>query len=689
MYGGGGDDVLVSSIFSNKLYGGDDFDTYVINSLQGISQTINDSDGKGLITFGGTDLTGVKTKVKDTDNVYEDKEGFTYEEKDGKLIITKDSESITIDNWAEVAKTTDKTKEALGIKLSEGGDIEVSTESNSALEVFEQMPIPVKLDRVVEQGEEIVIQVGYYYNITKDIPHGAAYWVDRSQDYYGNWHGGYMHQPTKTIVTGQGFNSYGEVTFSEGEQEKDFIYRWNDDNVIGVNAYPNPAPMIPKLDETHSTYSDSIKVTIDQSGTGTIIDDDTQTRHDPLILDTNKDGFISTTALETSTTYFDITGDGLRERVGWVSGEDALLVYDKNENGHIDGIDEMFGNLTQSGFEELKQTIDSNHDNKIDRKDELFNQLQVWNDLNQDAKVQEGELRSLDEAGVVNIDLNLVETNIEINGNTLTEASKYTTNTGAHELVADVQLATDTKDTTIDIADIPQFSVDELTLALPHLKGSGQVYDSFIAYNVDPEFKAIAIAYANDLSKLQKNPDALIENYSGYTQYISQLRERYSMPEFNMSEADKKAWIADRFFGTDTFMSDIEDYYTTNLNKGIAPSKSLTNDASAQSKYDVLRDRNESSFAILSHYQDLFGDTHYDSDSGKFVIDNEVAFNAKIIQYFNADTNLMEDKLYLASVLEMLIQLLTCKDFTTQKSLHVRNKNISQGANYGTEIKVA
>lgn len=280
------------------------------------------------------------------------------------------------------------------------------------------------------------------------------------------------------------------------------------------------------------------------------------TSYDPLILDTNKDGFITTTSLSESTTYFDITGDGLRERVGWVSPQDALLVYDKNEDGKVSGIDEVFGNLNQSGFEELKTLIDSNHDNIIDRKDELFNQLQVWNDLNGDAKVQEGELRSLSEAGIKNINLNLVETNIDINGNTITEASKYTTDEDTHELVVDVQLETDTKDTKVEPDDIPDFEVDEQTLALPQLKGSGQVYDSFIAYNVDPEFKAIALAYANDLSKLQKNPDALIENYSGYTQLISQLRERYSAPEFSMSEADKKAWIADRFFGTDTFMSD-------------------------------------------------------------------------------------------------------------------------------------
>ncbi|CAA6814898.1 MAG: Unknown protein [uncultured Sulfurovum sp.] len=33
-----------------------------------------------------------------------------------------------------------------------------------------------------------------------------------------------------------------------------------------------------------------------------------------------------------------------REHVGWIKAEDALLAYDKNDNGQIDGIDEVFGN---------------------------------------------------------------------------------------------------------------------------------------------------------------------------------------------------------------------------------------------------------------------------------------------------------------------------------------------------------
>lgn len=108
-----------------------------------------------------------------------------------------------------------------------------------------------------------------------------------------------------------------------------------------------------------------------------------------------------------------------------------------------------------------------------------FAQLQVWNEkvnceareatlgyANQDAEVQSGELQSLSEAGITSIDLNYVSTNINVNGNLLVEASKYTDTTGNKELAADIQLATDAKDTRVDIEDIPNFTMDPESKAI-------------------------------------------------------------------------------------------------------------------------------------------------------------------------------------------------------------------------------
>jgi len=181
-------------------------------------------------------------------------------------------------------------------------------------------------------------------------------------------------------------------------------------------------------------------------------------RHDPLALDMDKDGFIDIYSLNESNAYFDLTGDGIKEKVGWIKDNDSLLAYDKDEDGHIDGINEVFGNPTTSGFDELREVADSNFDSKIDRRDELYNRLQLWSDKNADGISQESELTSLKQEGVVSIDLNAIETNIEVNGSMINEASHYTDTNNNLELAADVHLVFDARNTTID----PSYAVVRL-----------------------------------------------------------------------------------------------------------------------------------------------------------------------------------------------------------------------------------
>ncbi|MDD3595660.1 calcium-binding protein [Sulfuricurvum sp.] len=607
LYGGAGNDTLVGNngygspdTEADRFEGGSGFDTYVA----GNGDTIKDSDGKGLAVFDGIDLTGRKNKNKQTGR-YEDND-YIYDGNPngtGTLTVTSKngSKSITIQEWSN---------KDLGIELTDNKDIDVSiTPSASASEGDSgkrSLYFTVTLSRALEDGESLKVSVS-------------------STD-------------------------EGSYTFTSGEQSKTFTHSWYGDTV-DEGAIDHVATLTPTA--SYSGPSDDVKVTIKNSGTATVYDDDEEPRHDPLALDMNMDGFISTTALETSGTYFDITGDGLRERVGWVSSEDALLAYDKNENGQIDGIDEVFGNLSESGFEELKRLVDSNHDGKIDRRDELFQQLKVWNDFNQDAMVQDGELRSLSEAGITSIDLNYVSTNIEINGNLLVEASKYTTTLGNKELAADIQLATDAKDTKVDINDIPNFNIDPITNLLPQLRGSGLVYDSFIRYNIDPEFKAIALEMSTNLQEVATDFDTFIEHYSGYTAYVNQLREKYSQSTFEMVEADKRAWIVEHFEATNQYTSDIEAYYNTNLNNGKIPTTAKTADTTMEIKYRSLADQLESTFAMQSIFQSEFSSTHYDLATQTFIVDDTSDLQNKITDYFNSDVKTIDEKLYLAKVMQL------------------------------------
>ncbi|MGE3612535.1 MAG: hypothetical protein AB7G20_03490 [Sulfurimonas sp.] len=132
----------------------------------------------------------------------------------------------------------------------------------------------------------------------------------------------------------------------------------------------------------------------------------------PLVLDLNGNG-INSTRLNESTVYFDMDGDGFKERTAWVENGDGLLVLDKNDNGTIDNGGELFGNFTaladgnsaDDGFSALLQ-YDENKDGKIDKNDAIYNQLNVWVDANQDGITDAGELKTLSQTGVASVNLN-------------------------------------------------------------------------------------------------------------------------------------------------------------------------------------------------------------------------------------------------------------------------------------------
>jgi len=110
---------------------------------------------------------------------------------------------------------------------------------------------------------------------------------------------------------------------------------------------------------------------------------------DPLVLDLDGDGI--ETVGDDAEILFDHTADGLKKGTGWVAADDGMLVLDRNENGTIDTGRELFGDNTlladgekaRDGFEALKD-FDVNDDGIIDASDDIFEQLQVWQDGNQD-----------------------------------------------------------------------------------------------------------------------------------------------------------------------------------------------------------------------------------------------------------------------------------------------------------------
>lgn len=140
---------------------------------------------------------------------------------------------------------------------------------------------------------------------------------------------------------------------------------------------------------------------------------------DPLVLDLNGDGLKTVTPKDG--VFFDMNADGLSEKTGWISSQDAFLVLDVNHDGIINSGEELFGDRTvlkngktaANAIEALKD-LDENKDGKIDQADSAYHKLQVWSDSDNDGFSLTSELKTLQESEVAQINLDAT-----INENTL------------------------------------------------------------------------------------------------------------------------------------------------------------------------------------------------------------------------------------------------------------------------------
>ena len=213
-------------------------------------------------------------------------------------------------------------------------------------------------------------------------------------------------------------------------------------------------------------------------------------RVDPLILDLNGDGLV-TTSLDQSGVYFDLDSNGFAERTAWVDANDGLLVLDRNGDGMITNGQELFGDQTlmangsraTSGFEALSE-FDDNKDGKIDASDVVYAKLKVWQDLNRDGISQTDEIKSLADIGIKAINLNSTTTGAaDAMGNIQRRLGSFVKTDGSDGQIGEYLLNRDTmssRDTFGDSVTIP----DDIA-ALPDLQGAGNVSSLRIAMAKD------------------------------------------------------------------------------------------------------------------------------------------------------------------------------------------------------------
>lgn len=163
---------------------------------------------------------------------------------------------------------------------------------------------------------------------------------------------------------------------------------------------------------------------------------------DPLVADMDGDG-VELTAYDNSFVTFDIDHDGFVERTAWVSGDDAMIVHDLNNDGIINDITEVLSEyyndpatLYEDGFAALA-TLDSNNDGTFDAGDDAYMALRVWQDADEDGQTDTGELKTLNDAGVDSINLSKdVLTRTSIEDNPVFSQSTFMLNGVVHDIAS-------------------------------------------------------------------------------------------------------------------------------------------------------------------------------------------------------------------------------------------------------------
>lgn len=154
-------------------------------------------------------------------------------------------------------------------------------------------------------------------------------------------------------------------------------------------------------------------------------------------------------------------GDKFKSQISWIQphATNGWLALDRNGDGRIDDLSELFGNLTdqpqppagqeKNGFLALavfdKPENGGNNDGWISADDAIFSRLRVWVDANHNGISEPEELKLLSSVGIKAIALNYEQSyRVDKYGNRFRYHAKVVDDTGgdAKQIAWDVILLT-------------------------------------------------------------------------------------------------------------------------------------------------------------------------------------------------------------------------------------------------------
>jgi Ca2+-binding RTX toxin-like protein len=210
--------------------------------------------------------------------------------------------------------------------------------------------------------------------------------------------------------------------------------------------------------------------------------------YDPLVLDLTGDG-MNLTGESIAAPMFDTNHTGFAVHTGWIEPNLGILGVE------VDGKFQIIGE--QGGGFAALAPYDTNNDGVIDANDSIWSQLRVWRDLNADAKIDTGELQTLDQAGVASINVASTAQTSDTNaGNQILATGSFTRADGSTGEVDDVSFTTDPFNSQY----LGDTSVSAAAATRPNLKGFGTLADLHVAMTLDPTLIGVVDANLANLN---------------------------------------------------------------------------------------------------------------------------------------------------------------------------------------------
>ena len=194
----------------------------------------------------------------------------------------------------------------------------------------------------------------------------------------------------------------------------------------------------------------------------------------PVVIDLGGDGFDLIHHNESMITL-PIGALGAEAAIDWVGAEDAILLYDEDSSRTFSDPSEIVLTShapgTTSDLEALGQAFDTNENGLLDATDARWGQFYLWQDLNQDGASQDGELTSLDDAGITSIETTPTGDGFAVDGVPVTGVANVNLTDGTTLLAGDVLLTFENVDSNpvappsnVNLGDVVEATDSELNL---------------------------------------------------------------------------------------------------------------------------------------------------------------------------------------------------------------------------------